>query len=183
MISRTPPRLLLFSVRRPHIHLYIQSGHFADTILSTSVSRVVLAVSNPKISRSAVPLFPGGPRVYVIAEPPRTGNRVGLLFLPCEQATAQQRVSDCALVFYVVSGKVRVNMALERCGGKRARFTVNKGGAWEVPCRTTYSIENSLSMTAQLFFWRWRAEDDEGTGDSHHLHMPTECGDRAARHA
>jgi hypothetical protein len=110
-----------------------------------------------------MPLFPGGPRVYIIAQALCTGHRTGLLFLPCGQALAQEHLGDCALMFYVVAGKVLVHMSFEEFG-KTACFGVNKGGAWQVPCRSTYSLENGLAMTAQLIFWQSPA-DDRSRGD------------------
>jgi glyoxylate utilization-related uncharacterized protein len=86
---------------------------------------------------------------------------VSLLFLPSDQALAAEQVSDCSLLFYVISGKVLVKMSLVGCGGRTARFALNKGGAWEVPRGATYSLKNGLAMTAQLIFWRWSA-DAEG---------------------
>jgi mannose-6-phosphate isomerase-like protein (cupin superfamily) len=114
----------------------------------------------------------------VIAEPPRTGNSIGVLFLPCGQGLAEERIGDCSLLFYVISGKMLVNMALEDgLGGKTARFSVNQGGACEVPCRTTYSLRNELpTTTTQLVFWRWRAEDGSRSD-----HIAASCGASAAR--
>ncbi len=127
---------------------------------------VVLALSNPKINASAMPLFPGGPRVYIISQ--ASGHRAGLLFLPCGQALSQERLSDCALLFYVISGKVLVSMSLEDFGNKTACFGVNKGGTWEVPCRSTYSLKNGLSMTAQLVFWQ-KPVDDKNLSDRRNM--------------
>ncbi len=53
---------------------------------------------------SAVPLFPGGPRVYVIAEPLRTGNSIGVLFLPCGQCLVEERIGNCSLLFFASIG-------------------------------------------------------------------------------
>ncbi len=85
---------------------------------------------------------------------------MALLFLPSHQALEAERVSDCSLLFYVISSKVLVKMSLVGYGGMTARFTLNKGGAWEVPCGTTYSLKTGLAMTAQLICWRW----NEGAG-------------------
>jgi hypothetical protein len=63
---------------------------------------IVLALSCLKLTSSAIALFPSGPRVYTIAEPLHSGARVGLLFLPSDQALAAECISDCSLLFYVI---------------------------------------------------------------------------------
>ncbi len=115
-----------------------------------------------------MPLFPGGPRVYIIAQESQTGHRTGLLFLPSGQALSQEHLSSCALLFYVISGKVLVSISLEDFGNQTACFGVNKGGTWEVPCRSTYSLRNGLSMPAQLVFWQ-RPAEDKNFGDRQNM--------------
>jgi hypothetical protein len=82
---------------------------------------------------------------------------MGVLFIPPGRGLTHERTSNSFVMFYVVSGKVNVQMSFDhRGGGVAARFGVNKGGAFEVPCETTYTMANGLSMVAHLVFWRWR---------------------------
>jgi hypothetical protein len=89
---------------------------------------------------------------------------MGVLFFPPNTGLTQERTADGYLMFYVVSGKVSVHMLLDGCGGKTARFSVNRGGAWEVPSETKYAVANGLAMAAQVVFWRCRAEAGSGNG-------------------
>jgi mannose-6-phosphate isomerase-like protein (cupin superfamily) len=110
-------------------------------------------MSCPKIASGAIPMYPGGPRVFTIAET-RPGSVMGLLFVPAGHGLSPECTRDTHLLFYVVAGKMLVNMRLTDLGGKMARFGVNKGGTWEVPRNTTFSMVNGLSMDAHLVFWR-----------------------------
>jgi hypothetical protein len=81
---------------------------------------IALALSCSKVTSFAIALFPGGPRVYTTAEPPHSGARVGFLFLPSDQALAAERISDCSLLFFVISSiVVNIGSALRwrRVGG------------------------------------------------------------------
>jgi mannose-6-phosphate isomerase-like protein (cupin superfamily) len=86
---------------------------------------------------------------------------MGVLYIPPGHGLAPEHTADSKLFFYVLSGKLIVCMRLTDFGGKTARFSVHKGGTWEVTQNTTYSMINGLSMAAQLLFWRYHkgAED------------------------
>ncbi len=111
-------------------------------------------------------MHPGGPRVYTIANDRGSGNQLGLLFVAPRQGLSGQHTASCRLLFYLIAGKMLVQMCLDRRGGRLARFGINKGGAWEVPCNTTYRMVNVLAMPAQLVFW-WHDASvaDSGGGD------------------
>ncbi len=122
----------------------------------------MLALSNPKILSDGKAMHPGRPRVYTIAENPRPGNQMGLLFVALHYGLSAERTAGCRLLFYGVTGKMLVNMRLNGRGGRMARFGVNHGGTWEMHCDTTYRMVNGLAMLAQLVFWRHAVADDGG---------------------
>jgi hypothetical protein len=126
---------------------------------------VVLALSNLKIHSDAKAIHRGGPCVYTIADDLRLGNRMGLLFVTPHQGLSAQRTAGCRLLFYVVAGKVLVNMRLDgRGGGPMARFGVCKGGTWEVPCDSMYRMANGLATPAQLVLWLYDVAAGDGGG-------------------
>jgi hypothetical protein len=95
-------------------------------------------------------MYPGGPRIFTIAEQPRLGSTMGLLFIPVGHGLALEHTNDQQLLFYVVAAKSIVRILLDGFGRKTARIEIYRGGTWEVPCRTTLSMINVLSRAAQV---------------------------------
>ncbi len=124
----------------------------------------MLALSNPKTFSDANAIRPGGPRVYTIAVDTHSSHCLGVVFLAPHQGMSAQRTAGCRVVFYVVAGKMLVNMRLDGCGGVMECFAVNKGGSWEVPCDSTYRMVNGLAMLAQLVFWQQDVPVNGGEG-------------------
>ncbi len=122
-----PPSFLV-SALLLRFHIMFRTKRMQRELLTIMISymSLVLTLSCPKIPASAICLFSGGPRVNTIAEQPHSGSCVGLLFLPSDQALAAERVSDCSLLFYVISGKVLVKVSLLGRGGKTVHSAPNK---------------------------------------------------------
>jgi hypothetical protein len=117
----------------------------------------------------AVSFVPNGPKVCTMAEDAAAGALMGSIFLPPHSRVTTQYIRRAVLTFFVVCGKMAVRMRLDGCGGKTARFSVSKGGVWEVPCDTQFGMVNPLQLPAQLVYWRRNvaaaAAEDAAVGD------------------
>jgi hypothetical protein len=124
----------------------------------TPFSASVVALSNAKVTESAVVLFPGGPSVTTVAALPHTACRMGILFLPPNIGLSPEVLgSGCYMQFYLAVSKVWVNMQLHGRGGRWAYFGINRGGIWQAPPGASYKIMNALKMAAQMVFCRVEA--------------------------
>jgi hypothetical protein len=79
-----------------------------------------------------------------------------MLVLKRNQKLLSDEARDAAMMFYVVQGKVLVDMHLVGYAAKRVCFAVSTGGTWEVLRGTTYKLRNGPARDAKLLCWQWR---------------------------